>query len=146
MRPFQLRSISNSSNWLLITMLFLASCAPAAVRPLPQARHTQTHWVVAASLPLDALAFINILTADPLVGSHYSNEARQFQSNFTPQVTQAAQRLAGFRTDTLKSNLSGFLYPRFSAGAPKNLADLLHLAENPGVLRQAMIELRQQPH
>lgn len=61
-----------------------------------------------------------------------------FQSH--PQSTQASQRLAAFRTNILKSNLSGFLYPWFSAGSPKTLADLLHLAENPGVLRQALID------
>jgi hypothetical protein len=86
MQSFHLRSTLNLSSALLITALFLASCAPAPIRPLPQSRHTQTLWSIEASLPLDALAFINILTADPLVGSHYFSEACQFISNLTPSL------------------------------------------------------------
>jgi CubicO group peptidase (beta-lactamase class C family) len=64
---------------LAAVALLVVSCASPRVRPLPAARHGQTSWTVQASLPLEALAFINnALTADPLIGSHYAAERERF--------------------------------------------------------------------
>ena len=123
---------------LAVVALLTVSCASPQVRPLPTARHAETSWVVQASPPLDALAFINTLTADPLVGGHYAAARERFAFDTHPEAAQAAQRLAEFRSEDLGSNLSGFLYPWFMAGTPRTLDDLIRLADKPEIMRQAL--------
>ena len=123
---------------LAVVALLTVSCASPQVRPLPAARHAETSWVVQASLPLDALAFINTLTADPLVGGHYAAARERFAFDTHPKAAQAAQRLAEYRSEDLGSNLSGFLYPWFMAGKPRTLDDLIRLADKSEILRQAL--------
>lgn len=121
-----------------ICVLLTTACASPQVRPLPAARHTATRWTVQAALPLEALAFINTLTDDPLIGSHYAAERGCFALSAHPEAAAAAGRLAEFRRKSLGSNLSGLLYPWFMAGQPRTLADLIQLAERPESLRQAL--------
>lgn len=145
MKPAQLTVPSPRRRMLPIAglLIILVACAPAQIRPLPQARHTQTRWNVQASLPLDALAFINALTGDPLVGAHYHREQSRFSLEGHPAAAEAAGRLAKFRSDSLGSNLSGFLYPWFSAGKPQDLADLAGLCDEPESMRQALVDYDQ---
>ena len=120
--------------------LSITACTPPKIRPLPAANHTQTHWQVQACLPLDALAFINVLTNDPLVGSHYYLARDRFLEQPTREVQGALDRLAEFRETTLQSNLSGFLYPWFMAGQPATLDDLIRLAGAPATLKDSLIK------
>jgi hypothetical protein len=148
MRQNKKKCITPIPSWLVVTSGFivlslgLSACQPA-VRPIPRARHSETRWHVVASMPLDALAFLNALSDDPLVGSHYTSEMKSFKSKFSPVEEQAAYRLAEFRDKTLGAHLSGFLCTWFLAGKPETMDDLIHLAENPTVLRQALIDYDQ---
>lgn len=89
-------------------------------------------------MPLDALAFLNALTDDPLVSNHYSVDVNDFKSKFTSVEIKAAESVAEFRNKVLNRNLSGFLCTWFLAGHPETMEDLLELADHPDRLRNAM--------
>lgn len=124
---------------LLLFCLLLSACAPApTIRPEPQNRHESTHWQVEGSLILDAIAFINVLSGDPLAAGHYQADIQVFAEKLSTEAKQAFVRLGNFREKTIKSNLSGFLYPWFLFGKPQSLDDLIGLAGQPEQLKQAM--------
>ncbi len=105
---------------LLALNLLLGACQPS-IRPLPQTRHSETQWNVTASLSLDALVFLNGLTGDPLVGTHYLSEAFDYKSK------------------------RSFFCTWFLTGKPETLDNLIKLANHPQVLRQGMIDYDTSP-
>lgn len=125
-----------TATCLVIASLSLAGCGPA-VRPLPSLRHSQTEWRIRDSLAYEAIAFLNALTHDRLVGDHYRTATRPFETQFTGEVQQARDPLASFREQKLQRNLSGFLYPYFPAAEAETLADLIRLVDDPEPMRTA---------
>lgn len=121
----------------IIMALALTSCS-AAVRPLPTTRHAETQWIVRDSIVFEAIAFLNALSGDPLVGAHYLADTRHFQPMLTAEVEQALADLAIFRQEKRHGNLSGFLLPFFLAGKVESLDDLIALSEDPAPIRKAL--------
>ncbi len=127
--------------FLLGSLITACNVLAQPVPTLPAPSHTTTRWNVQTSLAFEALGFLNALTGDPLVASHYQVEIDRFKSRFSPDALAALDHLAAFRQDTIHSNLSGFFGIYFSTVHANTLDDLIALCEHPDSIRDALIEI-----
>jgi hypothetical protein len=131
------RFLALIGSLVILAAVLFVGCG-ADVRPLPAARHTETTWNLRTSEALEAIAFLNALTGDPLAAPHYAAELRHFRATMTPEVEAALEQLAAFREETLRAHLSGFLMPFFLAGGAQSVADLRVLTADPQPIRVAL--------
>ncbi len=124
---------------LLSSLIFLSSACSPKIRPEPRNYHSQTRWNISTSIAFEALAFLNGLTGDPLVGDHYRQDVDAFLIQAASDVKTALTRLAQFRDEKLHSNLSGFFSHYFLAAGAETLASMIDLVNRPESISKAII-------
>ncbi len=126
-------------SFLLLVSLLLSACSPS-IRPTPPSpSHTTTTWQVRTSVALEALAFLNALTGDPLVAPSYTAAVDHFSTQFSPVTQQALKNLAALR-DKTGSKLQGILFKPFVAAHAETIDDMLALIADPERMREALLQ------